>query len=47
MRTCEVFVLAGRPEHRDSLMTEEERVAGETMFICVSRSLSPRLVIDL
>jgi ferredoxin-NADP reductase len=45
--TCEVPVLAGVPEHRDSILTEAERQANETMFVCVSRCLSPRLVLDV
>jgi ferredoxin-NADP reductase len=45
--TCETDVLDGRPDHRDSLLTEDERAAGDTMLICVSRSCGPRLVLDL
>jgi len=45
--TCETPVLGGVPDHRDSLLTEEERAAGDTMMICVSRSCGPRLVLDL
>ncbi|MEO3808057.1 PDR/VanB family oxidoreductase [Sphaerisporangium sp. B11E5] len=45
--TCETAVLHGVPDHRDSLLTEEERAAGDVMFICVSRAVSPRLVLDL
>ena len=45
--TCETDVLAGAPEHRDSLLTEAERAANETMFICVSRSLGAELTLDL
>lgn len=45
--TCETAVLDGIPEHRDSLLTEEERAANEYMMICVGRSRSPRLVLDL
>jgi ferredoxin-NADP reductase len=45
--TCETDVLGGTPEHHDSLLTEEERAAGETMMICVSRSAGGRLVLDL
>lgn len=45
--TCETDVLAGTPEHHDSLLTEEERAEGETMMICVSRSAGGRLVLDL
>jgi ferredoxin-NADP reductase len=35
--TCETKVLAGCIDHRDSLLSEEERAAGSTMMICVSR----------
>ncbi|MGH8869961.1 MAG: PDR/VanB family oxidoreductase [Actinomycetes bacterium] len=45
--TCETAVLQGRPDHRDSLLTEEERAGGDTMLICVSRCLGDRLVLDL
>lgn len=45
--TCETDVLEGTPEHRDSLLTPEERAAGDVMFICVSRCRSGRLVLDL
>ncbi|WBB75913.1 PDR/VanB family oxidoreductase [Micromonospora sp. WMMD1128] len=45
--TCETPVLAGVPEHRDSLLTEQERAAGDTMMICVSRARTPRLVLEL
>ncbi|TQS43424.1 cytochrome P450 [Cryptosporangium phraense] len=43
---CETRVLAGVPEHRDSVLTEEERASGRTMMICVGRSSSDRLVLD-
>lgn len=45
--TCETVVLDGEPDHRDSLLTDEERAAGDTMMICVSRAGSARLVLDL
>ncbi|MFG1865744.1 PDR/VanB family oxidoreductase [Microbispora bryophytorum] len=45
--TCETAVLGGVPDHRDDLLTEEEREAGDVMFICVSRARSPRLVLEL
>ncbi|WP_371101246.1 2Fe-2S iron-sulfur cluster-binding protein [Streptomyces sp. PU_AKi4] len=45
--TCETEVLEGDPDHRDSVLTEEERAAGETMLICVSRCRGRRLVLDL
>ncbi|GHE80734.1 ferredoxin [Amycolatopsis deserti] len=45
--TCEVAIVRGRADHRDSVLSPEEQDAGETMMICVSRSLTPELVIDL
>lgn len=45
--TCETEVLSGEPDHRDSVLTTEDREAGDTMMICVSRSCTPRLVLDL
>lgn len=45
--TCETVVLDGMPDHRDSLLTETERAAGDTMMICVSRACGPKLVLDL
>lgn len=45
--SCEVKVLEGRPEHRDLILTDEEKEEGNTMMICVSRSQTPRLVLEL
>lgn len=45
--TCEVRVLEGTPDHRDSMLSDAEKAAGEVMMVCVSRSLTERLVIDL
>jgi ferredoxin-NADP reductase len=45
--TCETRVLAGIPDHRDSLLSAAERDANEYMMVCVSRSKSERLVLDL
>lgn len=45
--TCETDVLDGTPDHRDSLLSEDERATGDTMLICVSRACGPRLVLDL
>ena len=45
--TCETTVLAGAPDHRDALLDDQERRAGDCMFICVSRARSDRLVLDL
>lgn len=45
--TCETEVLQGEVDHRDSLLTEEERAANDVMFVCVSRAACPRLVLQL
>ncbi|TCC64075.1 oxidoreductase [Kribbella pittospori] len=45
--TCQTTVLEGVPDHRDSVLDEDERAANDTMMICVSRALSARLVLDL
>ncbi|WP_367319629.1 2Fe-2S iron-sulfur cluster-binding protein [Streptomyces sp. HUAS ZL42] len=45
--TCETDVLEGTPDHRDSVLTPQEREAGETMMICVSRCRGKKLVLDL
>jgi ferredoxin-NADP reductase len=45
--TCEAAVISGQPDHRDSVLTPAERAAADTMMICVSRSMTPRLTLDL
>lgn len=45
--TCETPVLAGTPDHRDSVLTDEEKAENKTMMICVGRSRTRRLVLDL
>ncbi|MFI9610393.1 PDR/VanB family oxidoreductase [Streptomyces sp. NPDC052023] len=43
--TCRQRVLEGEVDHRDELLTDEER--GDSMLICVSRARSERLVLDM
>ncbi|NNN30747.1 oxidoreductase [Streptomyces sp. S3(2020)] len=45
--SCETPVIDGEPDHRDSVLSREERAANETVLICVSRARTPRLVLDL
>ncbi|MGE0170403.1 MAG: 2Fe-2S iron-sulfur cluster-binding protein [Nocardioides sp.] len=45
--SCETRVLGGVPDHRDSILSPQERATGKSMFICVSRSSGDRLVLDL
>ncbi|MCC3313880.1 PDR/VanB family oxidoreductase [Nocardia africana] len=45
--SCETGVLKGEVEHRDSVLTAEERRRGTTFMPCVSRAISNVLVLDL
>jgi ferredoxin-NADP reductase len=45
--TCETRVLSGTPDHRDVVLTRAEKASNTTMMICCSRSLTPKLVLDL
>ena len=45
--TCEVRILGGIPDHRDSYLTPAERDRNTSLMICCSRSLSDVLVLDL
>lgn len=44
---CETRVINGEPDHRDMVLTDQEREASKTMMICCSGSKSARLVLDL
>jgi len=45
--TCETPVVEGEIDHRDSILTAQERARMDTMFVCVSRAACPRLVLEL
>ncbi len=45
--TCEVRVLDGEVDHRDSILSSAERAANATMMTCVSRARGGRLVLDI
>jgi ferredoxin len=45
--TCELDLLEGLADHRDAVLSAEERAAGELIFPCVSRAHSARLVVDV
>lgn len=45
--SCETGVLRGEPDHRDSVLTDEERAQGDRLMVCVSRSRTPLLTLDL
>lgn len=44
---CQVTVLDGVPDHRDTVLSDSDRTSNKVMQICISRSKSPRLVLDL
>lgn len=45
--TCEVGVLKGAVDHRDFLLTPDERKRNDVMMACVSRAAGDSLVLDL
>ena len=45
--SCETGVLSGIPDHRDAILSEEERADNDYMMLCVSRALSEELILDL
>lgn len=45
--SCETRVLAGEPEHRDSVLSDEEKAANTTMMVCCGGCKGDRLVLDL
>lgn len=45
--TCETRVLAGVPEHRDQILSDDERASNTTMMLCCSRAISAELTLDL
>jgi ferredoxin len=45
--TCETCVISGDVDHRDSILSDEERAASKTMMICVSRAKGTRLVLKI
>jgi len=45
--TCEVGVLEGVPDHRDVVLSKNERDANRSIMICCSGSKTARLVLDL
>lgn len=45
--TCEIGVIEGAVDHRDSVLTRAERDENRRMMCCCSRAASGRLVLDL
>lgn len=45
--TCETAILSGQPDHRDTVLTPDERESNLTMMICVSRAKEGELTLDI
>ena len=45
--TCVTRVVSGEPDHRDNFLMDDEKAAGDMMTLCVSRSRSGLLSLDL
>lgn len=45
--TCEVAVLDGTPDHRDLVLTPDEKAGNKRMMVCCSGSKTPTLTLDL
>jgi len=46
-RSCETSLLSGEADHRDFVLSDEERASQKCILPCVSRARSPELVLDL
>jgi vanillate O-demethylase ferredoxin subunit len=44
---CEARVFDGVPDHRDMILSPQEKAANQTMMICCSGSKTPMLVLDI
>lgn len=45
--TCETRVVDGVPDHRDRVLSPQERASNKTMMLCCSGSKSAQLVLDM
>lgn len=45
--TCLTRVIEGTPDHRDSFLRPKQRAKNNSIMVCVSRSLTQRLVLDV
>ncbi|WP_159500740.1 PDR/VanB family oxidoreductase [Microbacterium sp. 18062] len=44
--SCETRIVDGEAEHRDFVLTAQEKAHGDCMMVCVSRAACPLLVLD-
>lgn len=45
--SCEIRILEGEADHRDSVLSDAEKAANKSMMVCCSGAKSQRLVLDL
>lgn len=45
--SCETAILCGEADHRDALLSDDEKDSNQTMMICCSGAKSKKLVLDL
>jgi len=45
--TCEIALLEGEAEHRDSVLTDDEKAENSALMVCCSRAKTKRLKLDL
>jgi ferredoxin len=45
--SCETRVISGAIDHRDSLLSDEERARQDTMMVCISRAAGDLLTLDM
>jgi vanillate O-demethylase ferredoxin subunit len=43
---CEANVIEGKPDHRDSILSDEVKASNRKVMLCCSGSKTPQLVID-
>ncbi len=44
---CEVGVLRGTPDHRDWVLSDDEKASNQSIMVCCSGAISPVLELDL
>jgi tetrachlorobenzoquinone reductase len=45
--TCQTAVVSGIPDHRDMILTKEQKESNKLIMICCSRSKTDTLVLDI
>ncbi|MGE4482221.1 PDR/VanB family oxidoreductase [Acidocella sp.] len=43
---CRMAVLDGTPEHHDHYLSDADKASGKSIMVCVSRAITPELILD-